>query len=253
MRLTAPLVPAARSLLLAVLADRRLAARAGAAEDHHQLPDAQRRVVAALHREGRRLLPEVRPRRGPAVRRAPDRRRDADERPGGDGEPLARAGHGGRHPRRQRVHADGQLVEQGALRADRAEGLDDPRQLKGKRIAVGQIGDAPYNYTVALLGTLRPRRPRRAVDSGRHRRQRPRRGAPDQPRRRHAADRAQLLPARRGRLQESREPRRPPDVFAATVYLFAARRRPPTRSSPSRSSRRTPKPSSASTTTRRSP
>jgi ABC-type nitrate/sulfonate/bicarbonate transport system substrate-binding protein len=29
----------------------------------------------------------------------------------------------------------------------------DPKQLKGKRIAVGQIGDAPYNYTVALLGT----------------------------------------------------------------------------------------------------
>jgi ABC-type nitrate/sulfonate/bicarbonate transport system substrate-binding protein len=27
-------------------------------------------------------------------------------------------------------------------------------QLKGKRIAVGQIGDAPYNYTVALIGTL---------------------------------------------------------------------------------------------------
>ncbi len=26
-------------------------------------------------------------------------------------------------------------------------------ELKGKRIAVGQIGDAPYNYTVALLGT----------------------------------------------------------------------------------------------------
>ena len=29
----------------------------------------------------------------------------------------------------------------------------DPKQLKGKRIAVGQIGDAPYNYIVALLGT----------------------------------------------------------------------------------------------------
>jgi ABC-type nitrate/sulfonate/bicarbonate transport system substrate-binding protein len=28
-----------------------------------------------------------------------------------------------------------------------------PQQLKGKRIAIGQIGDAPYNYTVALLGT----------------------------------------------------------------------------------------------------
>src|SRR5690242_19307889 len=30
--------------------------------------------------------------------------------------------------------------------------FSDPKQLKGKRIAVGQIGDAPYNYTVALLG-----------------------------------------------------------------------------------------------------
>jgi ABC-type nitrate/sulfonate/bicarbonate transport system substrate-binding protein len=29
----------------------------------------------------------------------------------------------------------------------------NPKQLKGKRIAVGQIGDAPYNYAVALLGT----------------------------------------------------------------------------------------------------
>jgi ABC-type nitrate/sulfonate/bicarbonate transport system substrate-binding protein len=28
-----------------------------------------------------------------------------------------------------------------------------PQELRGKRIAVGQIGDAPYNYTVALLGT----------------------------------------------------------------------------------------------------
>jgi len=28
------------------------------------------------------------------------------------------------------------------------------KELKGKRFAVGQIGDAPYNYTVALLGTL---------------------------------------------------------------------------------------------------
>jgi ABC-type nitrate/sulfonate/bicarbonate transport system substrate-binding protein len=31
--------------------------------------------------------------------------------------------------------------------------LKDVKQLKGKRVAVGQIGDAPYNYTVALLGT----------------------------------------------------------------------------------------------------
>ena len=28
------------------------------------------------------------------------------------------------------------------------------KDLKGKRFAVGQVGDAPYNYTVALLGTF---------------------------------------------------------------------------------------------------
>ena len=31
--------------------------------------------------------------------------------------------------------------------------LTSPKQLKGKKIAVGALGDAPYNYTVALLGT----------------------------------------------------------------------------------------------------
>jgi ABC-type nitrate/sulfonate/bicarbonate transport system substrate-binding protein len=31
--------------------------------------------------------------------------------------------------------------------------ITSPKQLKGKRIAIGVIGDAPYNYTVALLGT----------------------------------------------------------------------------------------------------
>jgi ABC-type nitrate/sulfonate/bicarbonate transport system substrate-binding protein len=31
--------------------------------------------------------------------------------------------------------------------------FSSPKELKGKRIAVGQIGDAPYNYSVALLST----------------------------------------------------------------------------------------------------
>jgi ABC-type nitrate/sulfonate/bicarbonate transport system substrate-binding protein len=30
--------------------------------------------------------------------------------------------------------------------------FNSPKDLKGKRIAVGVVGDAPYNYTVALLG-----------------------------------------------------------------------------------------------------
>jgi ABC-type nitrate/sulfonate/bicarbonate transport system substrate-binding protein len=32
------------------------------------------------------------------------------------------------------------------------KGFNSPKELKGKRIAIGQIGDAPYNYSVALLG-----------------------------------------------------------------------------------------------------
>src|SRR5437667_9086187 len=30
--------------------------------------------------------------------------------------------------------------------------IKSPKDLKGKRLAVSQIGDAPYNYTLALLG-----------------------------------------------------------------------------------------------------
>ncbi|HEY7337418.1 MAG TPA: ABC transporter substrate-binding protein [Bryobacteraceae bacterium] len=33
--------------------------------------------------------------------------------------------------------------------------LNNVKQVKGLRVAVGQIGDAPYNYTVALLGTYK--------------------------------------------------------------------------------------------------
>jgi len=30
--------------------------------------------------------------------------------------------------------------------------MKDIKEVKGKRVAIGQVGDAPYNYTVALLG-----------------------------------------------------------------------------------------------------
>ena len=155
--------------------------------------------MASLHRQGRRLLPEVRSRRGPAVRRPPDRCRDAHERPGGHGEPLARAGHDCRHSRRQRLHADGELLQQGSLRPGRSEGVHDQgsqrqavRRRSDRRRPVQLLGGAPRYVW--------PRRPRRAVDSGRHRRERSRGGAPDQPRGCDAADGAQLLPPRRGRL-----------------------------------------------------
>jgi ABC-type nitrate/sulfonate/bicarbonate transport system substrate-binding protein len=34
-----------------------------------------------------------------------------------------------------------------------SKNFSDVKQLKGKRLAVGQLGDAPYNYTIALLRT----------------------------------------------------------------------------------------------------
>jgi ABC-type nitrate/sulfonate/bicarbonate transport system substrate-binding protein len=44
-----------------------------------------------------------------------------------------------------------------ALMAPKA--INNPKELKNKRVAVSQIGDAPYNYTVAVLGKfgLNPR------------------------------------------------------------------------------------------------
>jgi ABC-type nitrate/sulfonate/bicarbonate transport system substrate-binding protein len=94
------------------------------------------------------------------------------------------------------------------------------KQLKGKRIAVGALGDAPYNYTVALLKNFGiGNRDVTWVQVG-TRRQRTGGGAAGEPRRRHAADCAELLPARRSGLQEPGEPRDYP-VFAATTYLFS--------------------------------
>ena len=119
-----------RSLILVSAA---AAAGSAAAEDHHQLPDAQRRIVADVHRQGRRLLPEVRPRRGSAVRRPPGRRRDADERPGGDGE-LTRSNRGwSRAPRtRRRSRCVGSSLEQGPVRADGAEGVHGSEAAQGQ-------------------------------------------------------------------------------------------------------------------------
>ena len=81
--------------------------------------------------------------------------------------------------------------------------------LKGKTLAVSQIGDPPYNYTSALPAEVRAAA--RATCSGS-------RSAPTptavprrsrRARRCHAADAAGLLQARGSRLQESRQPRRP--------------------------------------------
>jgi ABC-type nitrate/sulfonate/bicarbonate transport system substrate-binding protein len=46
----------------------------------------------------------------------------------------------------------GSSLNKGLFALMAAKGINDVKGLKGKRIAVSQIGDAPYNYTVALLG-----------------------------------------------------------------------------------------------------
>jgi len=45
----------------------------------------------------------------------------------------------------------GSMLNKGPFSLMAAKGISDIKDLKGKRIAVSQIGDAPYNYTVALL------------------------------------------------------------------------------------------------------
>ncbi len=73
------------------------------------------------------------------------------------------------------------------------------RELKGKTIGVSQIGDAPYNYTVGLIGAgLTPRDVQWIpVGSGR---QRPRRRPQQRPRGRHHVDRARVFQVRGTRL-----------------------------------------------------
>ena len=46
----------------------------------------------------------------------------------------------------------GSTLNKGAFALMASKGISSPKELKGKRLAVSQIGDAPYNYTLALLG-----------------------------------------------------------------------------------------------------
>ena len=103
----------------------------------------------------------------------------------------------------------------------------DPKQLKGKRIAVGQIGDAPYNYTVALLGTyglgVRDVQwiPVGTDVTGR--------AAALQTNRADATLlTAPLFPARGGRLQDVGQPRRPRRLRRHGVSVRAGKRSRPT-------------------------
>jgi len=44
------------------------------------------------------------------------------------------------------------MLNKGVFALMAAKGINSVKELKGKRIAVSSIGDAPYNYTIALLG-----------------------------------------------------------------------------------------------------
>jgi ABC-type nitrate/sulfonate/bicarbonate transport system substrate-binding protein len=46
----------------------------------------------------------------------------------------------------------GSMLNKGPFSLMAAKGINSIKDLKGKRLAVSQLGDAPYNYTVALLG-----------------------------------------------------------------------------------------------------
>ena len=46
----------------------------------------------------------------------------------------------------------GSVLNKGPFSLMAAKGINGVKDLKGKRIAVSQLGDAPYNYSVALLG-----------------------------------------------------------------------------------------------------
>ena len=119
-------------------------------EGHAQLPDAQWRLVAALHRQGRRLLREAGARRDARVRRPPGRHRDGRERPGADEQLQPRIGDAGelqgRAVRRRR-----RLVNEAYFALMTRKDVASVTDLKGKTFAVSQIGDPPYNYTSAFF------------------------------------------------------------------------------------------------------
>src|SRR5215471_19558103 len=45
----------------------------------------------------------------------------------------------------------GSMLNKGPFSLMASKGINSIKELKGKRIAVSQLGDAPYNYSVALL------------------------------------------------------------------------------------------------------
>ena len=98
----------------------------------------KRRFVAVVHREGRRLLPEIWPGCDAGVRRRKYRGRDDHQRRGGDDELLHGAGAAGQLASPMRTGLDGQLPQQGRVCLDGGEKHHVNQGLKGKRIAVAR-------------------------------------------------------------------------------------------------------------------
>ena len=87
------------------------------------------------------------------------------------------------------------VIARACGRSMASKNIASVRDLKGKRIGISQIGDAPYNYTVAVLAKFGDHPARRAVGDARHRRQWPRRRAHRRSRGRDAAHLARLFQA----------------------------------------------------------
>ena len=126
----------------------------------------------------------------------------------------------------QAASKDGSLVligsslNRGVFALMAAKDINSIKDLKGKRIAVGQVGDAPYGYLVALLVEIRIERAGCAVDSGGHGRERTRRGFDQRPRGCDAADRAGVFQGGGAGFKTLANLAEHPDIFASTAYLM---------------------------------
>ena len=88
----------------------------------------------------------------------------------------------------------GSSLNKGMFSLMAARNFTSVSQLKGKRLAVSQVGDAPYNYTVALLRKFNMTATRCRLASGGNGRDGAFGRARWRPRRRHAAHRPPILP-----------------------------------------------------------
>ena len=131
----------------------------------------------------------------------PGRHRDGRQRPGADEQLQPRVGDAGQLRGDAPFTVVGSSLNKAFFALMSRKEFASVKDLKGKTIAVSQIGDPPYNYTSAFLRTFGlSARDVQWIAAGADATAGPPRCVG--PRRRHAADAAGLLPARRGRLQD---------------------------------------------------